>query len=335
MIIIIIIIIIIFCFLLIINNLCYSPFKNNVLELHTTNLYQTNIKDKENYCKYVSSRGLLLSCHIHSYKPISGIKKLIGYDFSQLKENCSIYITTSAIPEFVKILPYINVKFYLVSGDAIESCPYDIFNNDDFIKFINNEKIIAWYAQNCTISHPKLFKLPLGLDYHSQISGLNLSPLENEKFMIHYKNISKPFYEREIKCHASFQFVTDLRFGYDRIDAMNQIPKELVYYEPNRISRDKLFENQIKYAFVISPHGNGLDCHRTWEALCIGCIPIVKTSPLDSLYDDLPVLIVNEWSDVNLSLLEKTISNFKNKIFNYDKLLLKYWTDKWVVFNSN
>ena len=79
---------------------------------------------------------------------------------------------------------------------------------------------------------------------------------------------------------------------------------------------------------MISPHGNGLDCHRTWEALCLNCIPIVKTSPLDNLYIDLPVLIVNEWNDISMELLEKTANDFKDKTFNYDKLTLQYWMDK-------
>jgi hypothetical protein len=54
------------------------------------------------------------------------------------------------------------------------------------------------------------------------------------------------------------------------------------------------------FGFVISPHGNGLDCHRTWEALILNSAPIVKTSPLDRLYTALgmPVVIVNDWSEV-------------------------------------
>jgi hypothetical protein len=64
-----------------------------------------------------------------------------------------------------------------------------------------------------------------------------------------------------------------------------------------RVTKNISFTNQIKYAFVISPHGNGLDCHRTWEALCLGCIVIVKKSPIDTLYTDLPVLIIDNWSD--------------------------------------
>ena len=66
--------------------------------------------------------------------------------------------------------------------------------------------------------------------------------------------------------------------------------------------------------FCLSPHGNGLDCHRTWEAIALGCIPVVKTSPLDRLFSGLPVLIVNSWSDLNESLLSETVDRFQDTI---------------------
>ena len=79
--------------------------------------------------------------------------------------------------------------------------------------------------------------------------------------------------------------------------------------------------------FVLSPRGGGYDCHRTWEALILGCIPIVKTSGLDPLYEDLPVCIVESWSDVTAEYLQKYLESIKHKRFNYDKLTLKYWVD--------
>jgi len=112
----------------------------------------------------------------------------------------------------------------------------------------------------------------------------------------------------------------------DREDAMNKVPKDLVFYEPSRISRSDTWKNQVQYAFVLSPHGNGLDCHRTWEALCLGCIPIVKTSPIDAVFDELPVLIVKDWSDVTKELLQETFDSFGKKPFNCERLKLSYWT---------
>lgn len=34
----------------------------------------------EKDCKYVSSRGILTSCDIHSYTPISSVPQLINYN---------------------------------------------------------------------------------------------------------------------------------------------------------------------------------------------------------------------------------------------------------------
>ena len=79
--------------------------------------------------------------------------------------------------------------------------------------------------------------------------------------------------------------------------------------------------------FVVCPHGNGYDTHRLWEALILGCIPIVRTSGLDKLYDGLPVLIVKEWSEITTTLLQDTIIEFNNKNFSLEKLTLKYWVN--------
>lgn len=81
----------------------------------------------------------------------------------------------------------------------------------------------------------------------------------------------------------------------------------------------------------MSPYGKGMDCHRTWEALILGSIPILKSKEFVNMFKDLPVLFVNDWSDINQQLLDDTIEKFKNLTFNYDKLTLKYW--KQIVFN--
>jgi len=49
-----------------------------------------------------------------------------------------------------------------------------------------------------------------------------------------------------------------------------------------RLQRHDLWKKKTTYAFSVSPHGNGLDCYRTWEDLVLGCIVIVKTSVLDN-----------------------------------------------------
>ena len=56
--------------------------------------------------------------------------------------------------------------------------------------------------------------------------------------------------------------------------------------------------------FTLSPIGLGPDCYRTWEAMLCGSIPVVRTCQLDSLYKDLPVLIIDKWTDLTEEFLE-------------------------------
>ena len=50
-------------------------------------------------------------------------------------------------------------------------------------------------------------------------------------------------------------------------------------------------QHYAKYQYVLSPPGHGLDCHRTWEAMLLGAIPIVvDRSYRRSGYHLIPVL---------------------------------------------
>jgi len=282
-------------------------------------------------CKFVSSRGLLKSADIFSSKPISSSRRL-DLDLSSLRPGSTVYVCSSAIKAFQSLLPSLPHPVVLITGDADDDVPtHAIPSNEEFNSLINSEKILHWYSQNLVIQHPKMTAIPIGLDYHtlaqkSMSWGPRRTPLEQECELIEIRNKALPCWSREpAYCYANFQFLMSTRYGTDRIDAMNSIPSYLVYFEPQKITRKKTWEKQSQFAFVISPHGNGYDCHRTWEALCLGCIPIVKTSPIDILFKDLPVLIVESWNEVTSSKLRETIESYKGKSFNYNRLELNYW----------
>ena len=261
------------------------------------------------------------------------------------KDVITIYVCNTAIPKFAEKLnmKLIKCKFILVSGDSDDTCPDDLFEDEtDFKKFIENDKLIHWYSQNCIRkTHKKLSQIPIGLGYHNTFdedipadASKIISPMKQEA-LIEKTHKHIPFWKRELKCYINFNYEKNYahsKFGYDRYEALTKIPKSLTFSEKTIVNRDTTWMNQSKYAFVVSPFGNGLDCHRTWEALALGCIPIIMTSGLDSLYDDLPVLIVKDWSDVTEELLMKVVNEFKGKhekgLFNYDKITLKYWVDK-------
>ena len=286
---------------------------------------------------FVSSRGILKSCDYYSYTPVSSVKHLINYPnletIKQIK-NPSIYICTSALIIFMnEVLPLIDFPFILVSGDCDETIPQEIVNQNEFNNLLNNTQLIHWFCQNMTVKHPKITQMPIGLDYHTLTVNPLWGPLsscqEQEKNLMFLNKKSVPFWNRNVHCYANFHFTMNTKLGYDRKDAFQNINKDLIYYENTPVTRLTTWNRQLKFAFVICPHGGGLDCHRNWEALCLGCIPIVKTSAIDSLYKDLPVLIVDDWQNITIDLLNNTMIKFKtmfqNNEFNMGKIKLKYW----------
>lgn len=63
-------------------------------------------------------------------------------------------------------------------------------------------------------------------------------------------------------------------------------------------TRTQFFTDLGNSRFVVSPPGNGIDCHRTWEALALGAIPIVQNSSLWGLYEDERILVVRDVKEV-------------------------------------
>ena len=142
------------------------------------------------------------------------------------------------------------------------------------------------------------------------------------------KGLSKRFDERIVKIYVNFSSSND-RFG-QRAQSLKKIPNDLLAMHNNFIPRTDNWKNMTNYTFVLSPFGNGMDCHRTWEALCLGCIPIVFAPNFKSLFEGLPVLNVDSWSSISKELLEETVKKFKQKFeeIHYEKLTLGYWTNQ-------
>jgi hypothetical protein len=298
---------------------------------------------------YVSSRGLLKSCDYHSETPMSCDRHMRGMpNFLRFKKGVheklkdddsyvpSMYICGASIPVFIAhFVKHIDFRFVLVTGDSDVDVPYQAFpNHQALVQLLENKYLAKWFCQNWVgNAHPKVKNLPIGLDYHTLMSsnifwGPISSAFEQERQLCEIKSHFKPFYERPLKCYSNHHFALKTKYAADRKESIRDVPRNLVYYEEKQIPRLETWRRHNDFCFVISPHGNGYDCHRLWEALILGSIPIVKTSRLDPLYEGLPVLIVREWKDVTAELLKRTVDDFKTRDFQYEKLTLKYWTDQ-------
>ena len=80
------------------------------------------------------------------------------------------------------------------------------------------------------------------------------------------------------------------------------------------------------HKFMICPEGNAVDCHRNWEVLLLKRVPIMKKNPyLQECYKDYPILWVDDYADVNKTMLAEHDDLFI-KARNLDQNLLDLYS---------
>jgi len=182
------------------------------------------------------------------------------------------HVCPQALKNFVsKVFPTITVPFVLVTNNSDWTIPDDIQKEFDIL--IQSPFLVHWFSQNCIITHPKITQIPIGLDYHTLIPrykksfswsepipieeehpcgwGMRKLPAEQEKELLQIRASGLPFWERTYKAYANFHFLMTTLYGkVDRVDAFATLSKDLVFYEPQRCTRDVCWKNMIQYAFV-------------------------------------------------------------------------------------
>ena len=316
----------------------------------------------ENQCYFVNSRGLLKSCDFHSPNPQSSwcydkdflLKMVRG---NNMFDGMSIYVCTDMLPFFlVDILHHIRHYFFLVSGDSDATVPHgniDVYSDPRpldqgvCVQIANHPKLLKWFAQNLIFTRnntienrfhvydpdvvSKICQLPIGLDYHTISNDPNKFwrdpsegslPMFQESILKEIGSTGKRWKDRLSTIYVHFNIGGE---GCHRQIALNMIPPELVHQTTDLVPRSQVWKEMVQHVFVMSPYGVGPDCHRTWEALSLGCIPIVQSFGSDEMYRDLPVLVVKEWNEVTAELLQQTLDKFQYASFQYENLSLSYW----------
>lgn len=119
------------------------------------------------------------------------------------------------------------------------------------------------------------------------------------------------------------------RFGETRADLAEVLRRAGCCIFPEKaVQPFQLYKTYTEYAFVVSPFGRAMDCYRTWEALVMGAIPIVRRSPLVPMYEGLPVAIVDEWSEITSARLAEWVERFNDLVMDEtttERLTLEYW----------
>jgi hypothetical protein len=212
----------------------------------------------------------------------------------------SIYVPIVKLEHFVnKTLPYIQNKFVLLSGQ--NSLPPESIPRRVYDVIIQHSFIVKWFLQNLPIHAndphaPKLVPFPYGV--HPTQPAALLAEMK--------KNITK----------NNFIYLSWFRKS-NNMDARRDIPNG------EQVDTDEYLLRMHQSSYVLSPDGDRPECHRHYEAIALGTMPITSLDP--HLYRHLKGNVVFDEHQWNLTELEARLP--RKPEVNQRLIFEEYWME--------
>jgi len=242
------------------------------------------------------------------------------FDYNILKQDAIIFCKTDYVFFLFNNIKFSNKKYVLITHHS------DYHIHEMMFKSRPN-CIKKWYAWTAKYEHEDLIGLPIGFAVFYDVF-----PKVN-------KTLEKWFFDNVERLRLIEKDPTTIycNFTIDKLRPSRHqvIPKitangvkcfipENKHTPYGKLSYTEYCEDMARFKFVASPLGDGGDSNRTWDALYMGCIPIVQN---DLIYKklDLPFLIVNDYSEVTNDLLNNYLNYYNDHKFKWEQATLSYW----------
>jgi len=235
-------------------------------------------------------------------------------DVKRMEPGDTLCVSHSKLREWTQdFLPHIETDFVLISIRFPMMYPDWVHTVAPNIT--NHPNMIAWFCSDIQSYtggahyHPKVHPFPIGLK--DQMGGRAFQrplPAYRQVFL---ESINKTF-NKTRKVYAGSLTIT--------IDSRREIPRS------KRLPFDQYARELAKSKYVLSPNGDHPDCHRTYEAIGLGVIPITELDPF--LYrhlEEAPVVYQN--TNWNVTWLEETLPEPDPDKLNRNLVFEEYWME--------
>ena len=173
------------------------------------------------------------------------------------------------------------------------------------------------YAVNWLGDAPNIAPIPIGLENEGYLLNGVLSDYLSMVPKL------KPWSSRDIQVLVCFSVHTNLNERSEALYFARQIDGALIVDKP--VTPRQYRELLSNSKFVISPPGNGIDCHRTWESMFLGAIPIVKKSFWPFSKFEMNIRILDAWEQlphIRTGVMEIDHNSFYEKYAKVENWLL-------------
>lgn len=219
---------------------------------------------------------------------------------------------------FTEVHPAIKVPYVLICHNG------DVPVDEGIVKYID-EKIIHFFAQDVVVGHEKITPIPIGLENMSYyIAGPTVL------FRYLHRTAQRFRGQRKNKIFFNFSLSTnpaergparDLFLSHAHMETVDR------FLTPYRHGK-----TLMRYKFVASPPGNAIESCRTWEALHLRTIPIVKDFVAMKYFQSLglPLWVVKDWSELNSVTEEELARNYQTMMAaaSWEALNMDFWIEK-------
>lgn len=184
----------------------------------------------------------------------------------------------------------------------------------------------AWFAQNVTVDYEgtEIVPIPIGLE-NRYCFDYDKAQMLFAKKADGGRSDLPTFY---LNCNVNNN-KAERQQVYDLCQNLLYVNVEYGY---NGLDYDHFLTMTRRHCATISPRGNGLDCHRTWEALYLERIPIMRAER-GLMSWNLPIVFLKDWEE--LKDYDKIMSMMSDCITeSYDYALsFEYWRKR--ILNAN
>ncbi len=215
------------------------------------------------------------------------------------QDNNRIFIKSEYIGNFFHYCDF-DFKFEIVSHNS------DITIDEKFKKFLDDERVLKWYGQNIALSHPKITSIPIGIANPKWAHG-------NQKIL---EKIASENIKKDKLIYVNF----DINTNYiERSACLEETGLNL----SEKVDYESYLREVARSHFILSPNGNGIDCHKHWEAFYLNTVPVVTNSMNIQHHKHLPFLILKEWKDFKESDVSEAKYASLMKGFNSENLFFQ------------
>jgi len=227
------------------------------------------------------------------------------------KQNAIVFCKTDFLSQLFEFIKFSNRKYILISH--MSDFPIDEYRFKQAPPCI-----VKWYAENAIYKHPNLISIPIGLENHK---GRSKGSFTNHNWLINNIDSLKNTYKDNL-LYCNWNPNTNQEIRIPILETLKQSDVQLTI--EHGLSYKDYCLSMAKHKFIICPSGNGVDTHRLWESLYLGCIPITLKHHIYNNFN-LPILQINRWSEVTQKLLDEFSIQWNKD--QYEQLNMSYWSN--------